>query len=485
MSTAGLVGTHALALAVGIGAGLAIAAAILAHRRSPIKKLLERHFAPVRLISLVITGRKFHARIRADLQRTIDQLFVPGTTLNRVCGIRQQSEFVFLLGVSFSELLADQGSAMPVAMEYEDVDIGEEKPVRCAVRGLWLLTNQGRKHAVLMSSFQMPGETPMLQFQVATAADNEGTQFSDRLFAALESAVQRAVSYRGKVLSLEAGSPYSGKLTGVTVQKLRSVGREEVILPQKTLDLLDRNILRFVQHRGSLAKVGQATKKGLLFYGPPGNGKTHTIHYLVGALKGHTTLLITAEQMGLLGEYTTLARLLQPSVVVIEDVDLIARERTQMDSPCQESLLNRLLNEMDGLKEDADILFILTTNRPAELEQGLAARPGRVDQAIEFPLPDENGREKLARLYSRGVTIAEDVLASVVSKTENTSAAFIKELMRRAILHHLERADEAVIELRDVESALEELLVSGGSLNLLLLGAHPGGRAVSQRERLR
>ena len=65
-----------------------------------------------------------------------------------------------------------------------------------------------------------------------------------------------------------------------------------------------------------------ATKKGLLFYGPPGTGKTHTLHYLAGALEGMTTLLISAEQVGLLDEYVGLARL--PSMVVIEDADLIA-----------------------------------------------------------------------------------------------------------------------------------------------------------------
>ena len=88
-----------------------------------------------------------------------------------------------------------------------------------------------------------------------------------------------------------------------------------------------------------------ATKKGLLFYGPPGTGKTHTIHFLAKALKGHTMLLISAEQVALLDEYMSLARLLQPSIVVIEDVDLIARDREKMDSPCEEVLLNKLLNE--------------------------------------------------------------------------------------------------------------------------------------------
>ena len=460
------VGTHLLVLGAGVVGGVLLAQAVIYHRRSPIRKLLQRHFGTNRLEGLLVTGRTFHVRICADLQRVIDQLFLSGTTVNVACGIRKENAF---FSVSFSELLAERSAAPPVALEYEDIDIGEARPVRCAVNGLWLLTNQGRRYAVLMSASQIPGEAPLVHVQVASQDGDK--EFSERLFTAMENAVQEAASYRGKILSLEAGSMYSGQLTGLTVHKLRSVSREEVILPAKTLDLLDRNVIRFVGHRPSLSKAGQAARKGLLFYGPPGNGKTHTIHYLAGSLKGHTTLLITADQMGLLGEYMTLARLFQPSVVVIEDVDLIARERTEMDNPCQESLLNKLLNEMDGLKEEAEILFILTTNRPAQLEQALAARPGRVDQAIEFPLPDEACREKLLRLYSRGISVSDDLLAAAVSRTEGTSAAFIKELMRRSLLHHLERADEPLIELPDVDSALEELLVSGGSLNLILLGA--------------
>ena len=78
-------------------------------------------------------------------------------------------------------------------------------------------------------------------------------------------------------------------------------------------------------------------------------------------------------------------------MLVIEDVDIIARNREQMGSPCEEVLLNRILNEMDGLAEDADLFFVLTTNRPEQIEPALAARPGRIDQAIEIPLPDAQG----------------------------------------------------------------------------------------------
>jgi ATP-dependent 26S proteasome regulatory subunit len=168
----------------------------------------------------------------------------------------------------------------------------------------------------------------------------------------------------------------------------------------------------------------------------------------------------------------TLARLLQPSIVVIEDVDLIARDRTSMGGGCEELLLNQLLNEMDGLRPKADVLFILTTNRPETLEAALASRPGRIDQAIEFPLPDAEGRDKLVRLYARGLSLPEAVIESAVRKTERVSASFIKELMRRAAQFQIERDERAAeISLADIDNALEEMLFSGGSLNRKLLGA--------------
>jgi ATP-dependent 26S proteasome regulatory subunit len=216
--------------------------------------------------------------------------------------------------------------------------------------------------------------------------------------------------------------------------------------------------------------MGLPVKKGLLFYGPPGTGKTHTIRYLAGALPGHTTLLITAEQVGLLAGYMTLARLLSPALVVIEDADLVARERDEASTPGTEALLNRLLNEMDGLQENAEILFVLTTNRPEALEPALTARPGRIDQAIEFPLPDAGGRRKLARLYGRGAPCSEATVEHIVERTAEVSAAFIKELMRRTAQFALQRGG-GELGRDDVDAALEELLFSGGRLNASLLGA--------------
>lgn len=447
-----------------------------------VRPLLQDHFRPASLDDLTITERRFPFRVRADLQRAIDRLFGSDATISHFCGVRKEHAFE---GITFPGLIVDgHDPAVSVPPQYEEVDIGEDEPIRCLKNGLWFLEQQEIRYAVLLApAGRHFGEVTGIQFQVAAANSPEGTRVTQAFFRHLEESVLKAESYRGKVLSLEESEhSYSGASSGIAVHRLRAVGRDEVILPQKTLELLERNVVHFVKQRHQLHGRGLATKKGLLFYGPPGTGKTLTIHYLAGALQGHTTLLVSAEQVALLGEYMTLARLLQPSIVVIEDVDLIARDRKDMNSPCEEALLNKLLNEMDGLKEQADILFILTSNRPEALEAALASRPGRIDQAIEFPLPDEAGRRKLVQLYGRGVELAEGVAEQVVARTNRVSAAFIKELMRRSVQFQLERDGSGQVEWADVEGALDEMLFSGGSLNLKLLGAEGAdGRAAGVR----
>ncbi|MGD9720954.1 MAG: AAA family ATPase [Pirellulales bacterium] len=454
-----------LAALVGIGAGAA-----LAHRHSTPKfaRYLRRHFGPISVSSLTVTERDFPARVRVDLQQTLDRFLAENARVNEVLGVAMNDSSMF--GMSLSALLTYDTTSGAVPLQYDEIGIGEAAPVRCLGNALWLLTVGSNKYAVLLSkvfNFQAP---PKVRIDVAAPHNDQGTAFSKQLFEALETAVKQARSYRGRVLSMESTEEYTGQATGIKVHKLPPVQREDVVLPESTLKLLERNVVQFVAQRNMLVELGQSGRKGLLFFGPPGNGKTHTIHYLINELAGHTTILISSEQMGDLGEYMSLARLLQPSIVIIEDVDLIARDRHDLGSACQESLLNKLLNEMDGLKGDAEILFVLTTNRPEALEAALASRPGRVDQAIEFPAPDETGRRKLVRLYSRAVEIPEAVVSGIVERTEGASAAFIKELMRRALQCHLAHSTTRTIEFEDVENALEELLASSAWLNRRAIG---------------
>jgi ATP-dependent Clp protease adapter protein ClpS len=426
---------------------------------------LAWHFAGIPQDRLVATSRLFPGHMGADVQIAIDSLFAVSPL--RFFGIYEAHRYETL---SFAALSRDGKHAIAIApAQYHDVDVGESAPVKCLNNGLWLCRSDGLRYAVVLSSHREYGYEPGTRIEIAVPAGADGAEFVQRCFTELEAAVNAARCYRGKILSLDGDSDYRGRTRGVMVHKLPPVQREDVILPEATLKLLDRNVLSFVGSRPQLRRLGQSTRKGILLYGPPGTGKTHTIRYLASNLPGHTTLIITAAQVVLLAQYMNLARLLQPAMVVIEDVDLIARDRGDM-GPCEESLLNALLNQMDGLKEDADILFILTTNRPEELESALASRPGRIDQAIEVPLPDDIGRNKLVQLYGRGLPLGDAVIGEAAQRTKGVSAAFIKELMRRIAQASIARDGGTTVEPNDINEALDDMLFAGGKLNIKLLG---------------
>lgn len=429
-------------------------------------ELLDWHFAGCAPDELVTSRRDFPERMRADLQRAVESLFAD--TIKAV-GVHGGNAFD---GAGFSGVMERDRSARRVGpLQYQEIDIGEREPVRCLKNALWLLVEEGTRYAVLLShSDGRYGQRGGVAIEICAPAGEVATQLAARCFRALEQAVNAAASYRGKVLSFEKEEMYSGMAPSIVVHRLPEVAREQIILPEHTLALLEKNVLQFARQRAALKKLGQSTKKGLLFYGPPGTGKTHTIRYLAGSLPGHTTLLVTAEQVAALPEYFTLARLLQPSIMVIEDADLIARHREEMRVPGEELLLNKLLNEMDGLRPEVEIFFILTTNRPETLEEALAARPGRIDQAVEFPLPDEDGRRKLVSLYAGATQVGGELCEQIVQRTEGVSAAFIKELMRRIAQYNIDRDGAGVISESDCSSAIEEMLFAGGKLSRALLG---------------
>jgi ATP-dependent Clp protease adapter protein ClpS len=433
-------------------------------------EILNWHFAGLAKEDIVTSTRMFPMTMRADLQKAIERLFA--TDAIRLFGVQQRYRFEPL---SLALLLEDGNQAKAIApLQTDDVDTGDDDPVRCFDNAVWLRRDTGLSYVVVLGQFDNVGDrSSNVRVEIAVPAGAAGAELTAGLFRELEAGVRAAQSYRGRVLSLERATRFDGSVGSIRVHRLETVLAEHLILPVATRQLLERNVLTFAAQREKLRTLGQSTKKGILLYGPPGTGKTHTIRYLASNLPGHTTLIVTAEQVALLSEYFTLARLLQPAMLVIEDVDLVARNREQMDSACEEVLLNRILNEMDGLAENADLFFVLTTNRPEQIEPALASRPGRIDQAIEIPLPDAEGREKLVRLYATGLELPPEVTTEAVRRTEGVSAAFIKELMRRTAQLAIAR-DSAATCVDDLRQALDEMLFAGGRLNIVLLGGAAG-----------
>jgi ATP-dependent 26S proteasome regulatory subunit len=216
-----------------------------------------------------------------------------------------------------------------------------------------------------------------------------------------------------------------------------------------------------------LRAAGRHLKRGILLHGPPGTGKTLSLMYLLGAMAGRTTILLTGRGLGLIAPAVRMARDLAPATVVFEDIDLVAAERTMPMS--SGGVLFDLLNQIEGIAEDEDLLFLLTTNRPDLIEPALAARPGRIDLALEIPLPDEDGRRRLLRLYGEGIELDEATESLLAERSTGVSGAFIKELVRQAWLRSsLEDRERPTGD--DVVRVLDELLDERSALTRRLLG---------------
>ncbi len=255
---------------------------------------------------------------------------------------------------------------------------------------------------------------------------------------------------------------------------LPDVERRDIVLGEGVLERIERHTFGFAQQGSRLRAADRHLRRGLLLHGPPGTGKTLSVMYLTGQMPERTTFLLAGGGQFVIGPTCAMARSLAPSMVVLEDCDLVAQERVHLPGG-QAPLLFELMNEMDGLADDTDIIFVLTTNRPDLLEPALAARPGRIDEAVEVALPDAGCRERLIELYGRGLEIRASGLEQIVARTEGVSAAFIKELLRKAALLAVEETNgtarrRVIVHDRHLEAALDALAAGGSTLMAALVG---------------
>lgn len=433
------------------------------------REALEAHFGADRLASLISAKRQFGAHLKPDLDQALRKALAPYEP--RLVGMNQFSPYELM---ALSRLLsrAERDVIQLSPVEYQEIDVGDEQPFQSIRTALWLLTVEGQPVAVTFSNFY---EASNRHVFVEVIHSGDRTEFKKALFETLAAAGAQSSIYRGKILSFEDDAGHTGMTSDITVHHPGRVERSEVVLDAATLKRIDQNVFVFDAHRTSLRRLGQSTRKGILLYGPPGTGKTHTIRYIVSNLPDRTTVMITGEQIYQLSRYMALAKSLQPSVVVLEDVDLIGRAREHQATSFMESMLNNLLNEMDGLSPASDVLFILTTNRPEAIEPALAMRPGRIDAAIEIPLPDLDCRRRLIELYGVALDIDPETVMTAARKTEGASAAYMKEFVRQLALASLERGREGQVTMADVTEVLADTVENSNLLGQRTIGFSRAG----------
>ena len=352
------------------------------------------------------------------------------------------------------------------AVDYQRIQIDVDEELDCVAFGFYLgVQGEDRYVALLRAANPQYGRTSV-DLEVLALTKDAGARF----LGALPELIREHNVFRGKVVSFE-GHEFGQGVGPFRLHPRPGITRQDVVLPDGVLERVEREVVGIAAHREALLSAGQHLRRGVLLYGPPGTGKTHTVRYLLSRLPEFTVVLLAGTSIHFISPACALARMLQPALVVLEDCDLVAEARDYSHGS-ENPLLFQVLNEMDGLAQDADVAFLLTTNRADLLEPALMQRPGRVDMAVEIPLPDAEGRARLLTLYGPALHLPDDVVDEVVAQTEGTTASFMKELVRRTVLLAAESGETPGPD--HARAAVAELLSSRDALTRRLLGATDG-----------
>ncbi len=216
------------------------------------------------------------------------------------------------------------------------------------------------------------------------------------------------------------------------------------------------------------ARLGIRPPKGVLLYGPPGTGKTLLAKAVAKESEANFILVSSSslQQEGIVGKEAEQlrkvfqrARQTSPSIVFFDEIDSFAKHRGSGSSAfadSNESLLNQMLVEMDGLEGLSDVVVIAATNRPDILDTALL-RPGRFDSIILTPAPEVDARLELFTIHSSGMPLAADVdLSKLAKKTEGYVGADIAGVCREAAMIALRaNVDVKKVKMDDFVDALD------------------------------
>ena len=196
--------------------------------------------------------------------------------------------------------------------DFTNLAVGPDEQRQAVALGLWLFSHGGSPVVVLQRDANPRYGRQSASLEVLASEPGSAAEF----LAEFRRRMQHRSVLKGQVISLVMGE-YGPSAAGVTFHARPVLPASEVILPEGLLQKVSDHALGIAEHRDSLNEYGQHLKRGILLYGKPGTGKTHTVRYLLSRSSGTTAILLSGGSLARISEAATMARALQPSIVVL------------------------------------------------------------------------------------------------------------------------------------------------------------------------
>ena len=249
-------------------------------------------------------------------------------------------------------------------------------------------------------------------------------------------------------------------------------------------------IVEFLKDPGKFQRLGGKIPKGALLVGPPGTGKTLLARAIAGeanvpffSISGSDFVeMFVGVGASRVRDMFEQAKKNAPCIIFIDEIDAVGRHRGAGlggGNDEREQTLNQLLVEMDGFEANEGIILIAATNRPDVLDPALL-RPGRFDRQVVVPNPDISGREKILRVHTRNVPVAQGVdLKAIARGTPGFSGADLANLVNEAALLAARRG-KRVVTNREFEDAKDRVMMGAERRSMAMTDEEKRATAVHE-----